>query len=193
MATLGNNERTILLRVARQTIAAECGVDSGSRIRPEEISPVLKEKRGCFVTLHSGGALRGCIGTIEPVVPLISCVEQNARNAAFRDPRFAPLRKDEFERIEIEVSVLTVPRALKFRDGEDLKNQLKPGVHGVILSQGYCRATFLPQVWEQLPEKEAFLKHLCLKGGMAASAWQNARTCVEVYEAEYFSERQLQG
>lgn len=193
MATLGDIERSILLKLARKEIASECGVESVIRIRPEEIPASLKENRGCFVTLHKGGALRGCIGTIEPVIPLFACVEENARNAAFRDPRFAPLTRDELELIDIEVSVLTVPRALKFRDGEDLKNQLKPGIHGVIISQGYRRATFLPQVWEQLPEKEAFLRHLCMKGAMAASAWQSAQTRVEVYEAEYFSEKQHQG
>jgi AmmeMemoRadiSam system protein A len=143
------------------------------------------------VTLHKNGALRGCIGTIEPVTPLIACVEENAINAAFRDPRFPPLTEDELADIDIEISVLTVPSRLEFENGEDLKNKLEAGIHGVILSQGYRRSTFLPQVWEQLPQKDAFLEHLCLKGGMPKTAWMDPQTKVEVYEAEYFSEHQM--
>ncbi|MFC1814739.1 AmmeMemoRadiSam system protein A [Thermodesulfobacteriota bacterium] len=190
MSTLTDAERIVLLKLARSVIESEI-IKNKSIIRPREISPALNEKRGCFVTLHQNEALRGCIGTIEPAKPLISCVEENAVNAAFRDPRFSPLDKDELTTVDIEISVLTVPRQLEFKDGEDLKEKLKPGIHGVILSQGYRRATFLPQVWEQLPEKEAFLGHLCQKGSMAKKAWLDRETKVEVYEAEYFSEKQL--
>jgi len=191
MVSLEDKDRVVLLKLARSAIISELMKDRSSIVKPRDISPVLKEKRGCFVTLHQGGLLRGCIGTIEPTTSLLSCVEENAINAAFRDPRFSPLARDEIDAVDIEISVLTAPRVLKFIDGEDLKKHLVAGVHGVILSQGYRRSTFLPQVWEQLPQKEAFLEHLCLKGGMPRSAWRESSTRVEVYEAEYFSEKQL--
>lgn len=187
MSTLTGEERNILLKLARSAI--EANLIKGSKVkRPEEISSTLKEKRGCFVTLHKNGVLRGCIGIIEPIKPLVSAVEENALNAAFRDPRFPPLKKDELSAIDIEISVLTIPKVLEHKDYEDLKKKLKPYVHGVIVSRGYLGATFLPQVWEQLPDKEVFLEHLCQKGGMEKTAWKNKETVIKVYEAEYFSE-----
>jgi len=191
MASLEDKDRRILLKLARSAIISELMKDRNIIAKPKDVSPLLKEKRGCFVTLHKGGSLRGCIGTIEPTTALISCVEENAINAAFRDPRFSPIDRDEVDAVDIEISVLTVPREIKHTNREDLKKQIIPGVHGVILSQGYRRSTFLPQVWEQLPQKEDFLEHLCLKGGMSRSAWRELSTRVEVYEAEYFSEKQL--
>ena len=191
MAAIEDIDRRILLKVARTAILSELANDRSLLVKPKEVSPALKEIRGCFVTLHKGGSLRGCIGTIEPATSLLSCVEENAINAAFRDPRFLPITRDEIETVDIEISALTVPRIIKFDDAEGLKKQIIPGVHGVILSQGYRRSTFLPQVWEQLPQKEDFLGHLCLKGGMPRAAWREASTRVEVYEAEYFSEKQV--
>jgi len=191
MASLEDKDRVVLLKLARSVITSELSEDKSLIPKPRDVSSVLMQKRGCFVTLHKSGALRGCIGTIEPRTALYDCVAENAVNAAFRDPRFSPLDKNEIQAVDIEISVLTKPRALQFTDGEDLKRQLVAGVHGVILSQGYRRSTFLPQVWEQLPKKETFLEHLCLKGGMSRSCWQQSNTCVEVYEAEYFSEKQL--
>lgn len=188
MSPLTDKNRDILLRLARSAIASELIKDAGIE-RPGNIPDQLEEKRGGFVTLHSSGLLRGCIGTIEPVKSLLTCVEDNALNAAFRDPRFPPLKLAEFSKVNIEISVLTVPRELTFKDGEDLKRQLKPGIHGVIVSRSWQSATFLPQVWKQLPETEVFLAHLCEKGGMAGTAWQDRDTTVKVYEAEYFSEK----
>ncbi len=189
MTTLTDKDRDVLLRLARSAIESELTQDAGVD-RPENVPPQLEQKRGGFVTLHSSGLLRGCIGTIEPIKSLLTCVEENAINAAFRDPRFPPLKLDEFPKINIEISVLTVPRKLPFKNGEDLKRQLKPGIHGVIVSRGWQSATFLPQVWDQLPETEVFLSHLCEKGGMEADAWQDGETMVKVYEAEYFAEEE---
>ncbi len=187
MPTLTDEERTDLLRLARSVI--ESKLIKGSDIeRPGVLSPALSEKRGCFVTLHKKGNLRGCIGTIEPVKSLVSCVEENAANSAFHDPRFPSLKKDELPDIDIEISVLTVPEVLEHEDGDDLIRKLKSGVHGVILSKGLHRSTFLPQVWEQLPEKKDFLENLCRKGGMNRTCWKDQDTVVKVYEAEYFSE-----
>ena len=150
MSTFTDEEREILLKLVRSVIASKLNKKLKVE-RPKDISPRLTEKRGCFVTLHKTGVLRGCIGTIEPETSLVSSIEENALNAAFRDPRFPPLKADELSEIDIEISVLTVPKVLDFKDGDDLKKKLSPGVHGVILSQGFHRATFLPQVWEQLP------------------------------------------
>lgn len=180
-------ERAFLLKLARSVITARLKGQQFT-VKPQEVPPLLNEKRGCFVTLHIGENLRGCIGSILPVKPLYECIQRNALNAAFRDTRFSPLTLAELEKIHIEISVLTVPRRLSFVDGEDLKRQLKPRVHGVILSQGRQSSTFLPQVWEQLHDKEEFLKHLCLKGWMDGTCWQDPQTKVEVYEAEVFSE-----
>lgn len=187
MSELSDQERQILLKLSRSVITAELQRDV-SYEKPETIAGNLREKRGCFVTLHKKGALRGCIGTIEPITPLIDCVEENSLNAAFRDPRFPPLATEELPDVDIEISVLTVPERLDYIDGEDLKKKLKPGIHGVILSRGTQRATFLPQVWEQLPDKEVFLDHLCQKGGMSKKFWMDKETIVSVYEAEHFSE-----
>jgi len=180
-------DKKALLRLARSAIKARLVKDV--KIERPEPSPVLKEDRGCFVTLHKHGQLRGCIGTIEPIYSLVECVEKNAQNAAFRDPRFPGLKAEELPEIDIEISVLSVPERLRFKDGNDLKRQLRPNVHGVILSRGMHRSTFLPQVWKQLPDKEQFLEYLCLKGGMPATAWKDPATSVEVYQAEVFGEK----
>ena len=187
MSELTVSDQAFLLSLARHhiTVTLKGGPDLD---RPASLSPVVFDKRGCFVTLHRNQALRGCIGTIEPRQALIDNVQENAGNAAFRDPRFSPVTLDELNTIDIEISVLTVPKVLTFQDGEDLKRQLKPGVHGVIVSRGWQRSTFLPQVWEQLPDKEQFLSQLCRKGGMGGDFWESTDTKVEVYTASYFSE-----
>lgn len=188
MSVLTPEVKAFLLKLARSAIEAKL-LGKSLDVQPvEKFSEVLEAKRGCFVTLHKNDDLRGCIGTIEPVFSLLEGVKSNALNAAFSDPRFPALTQDELKEVEIEISVLTVPQEVEFKNGEDLKNKLKPGVHGVILSRGFCSSTFLPQVWEQLPDKETFLTHLCLKGGMEHHCWKNPETTVKVYEAEYFSE-----
>lgn len=190
--TLSTQDREALLKIARTTIEDRLFKRTKQGEKPEQTSTVLNELRGCFVTLHKRGQLRGCIGTIQPTCPLLECVEKNAKNAAFGDPRFPPLSMDELAEIDIEISVLSVPQSLDFKDGEDLKRKLKPNVHGVILSRGMHRSTFLPQVWKQLPDKEKFLEHLCLKGGMSAEAWRDPKTRVEVYMAEVFGEKDVE-
>jgi len=187
MSELTDEDRKSLLRLARTTIEAQ--LKGSSKVhRPDKITPGLKEKKGCFVTLHKDGILRGCIGTIEPAKSLVSNVEENAINAAFHDPRFPAVKMDELSAIDIEISVLTVPKKLDFKDGKDLLKKLKPKIHGVILSQGWQSATFLPQVWEQLPAREDFLEHLCQKAGMGRECWKDRETTVKIYTAEYFSE-----
>jgi len=177
-----------LLSVARQTIEEalfqsmnEPAEDSGS-------SPKFSERRGTFVTLTMGGQLRGCIGHIIPQESLIEGVKINAINAAFRDPRFKPLAREEFNKIQIEVSILTEPKPLAYQDEEDLLMKLRPGVDGLIIQKGARQATFLPQVWEQLPDKKAFLTHLCLKAGLDADEWKRGELRVSTYQVQAFEE-----
>lgn len=187
MAVLNEDEKNILLRIARTAIETEL-LPSTQTVKPPMDPPELQKERGCFVTLHLKGALRGCIGTIEPTKPLKVCVEENALNAAFCDPRFPRLQPHELEEINIEISVLSLPHEITFKNPDELKRQLKPGVHGVIVSRDFQSATFLPQVWDQLPEKEAFLGNLCQKAGMEALAWKSSRISVKLYEVEHFAE-----
>ena len=187
MTQLTSKDKQFLLQSARRAVAGALN-DTVDGDPPQAESRAVDEKRGCFVTLHKAGQLRGCIGTLEPTAPLRAGVTDNALNAAFHDPRFPRVTAAELSDLDFEISVLSVPRKLAFKDGHDLLRQLKPGVHGVILIRGTRRATFLPQVWEQLPETVSFLQHLCQKGGMGKDCWQDPRIEVKVYEAEYFAE-----
>jgi AmmeMemoRadiSam system protein B/AmmeMemoRadiSam system protein A len=152
----------------------------------DSVPSALKKSSGCFVTLTINGNLRGCIGYIEPIKPLYQAVIDNARSAALSDPRFSPVRQDELGKINVEVSVLSNPVPLEFKTPDDLLQKLKPGVHGVILQKGPYHSTFLPQVWEQLPDKIMFLEHLSMKGGMARDGWKTSE--VRTYTAEHFQE-----
>ena len=115
-------------------------------------------------------------------------IQINALNAAFRDPRFSPLSKEEWKKVKIEISILTEPKILSYDGPEDLLEKVHSGVDGVIIQKGAYQSTFLPQVWEQLPDKELFLRHLCQKGGMDGDCWKSTDTKVEVYTASYFNE-----
>jgi AmmeMemoRadiSam system protein A len=144
---------------------------------------------GTFVTLKIQGQLRGCIGNLTSTESIIDGVKRNAINAAFHDPRFAPLSNQELEQTKIEVSVLTEPEPLTFHDGEDLLKKLRVNVDGVIIRKGRASATFLPQVWEQLPRPEDFLSHLCLKAGLSSDAWKSSELDVMTYQVQYFEEQ----
>lgn len=149
----------------------------------------LKVKSGTFVTLYKKGSLRGCIGSLTSSETIIESVKRNALNAAFHDYRFDPLKSEELDQVEIEVSILTEPEVLEYEDGADLISKLKPGEDGVIIRHGAARAIFLPQVWEQLPGPEEFLSHLCLKAGLLADMWQTSELEVLIYQAQYFEEK----
>jgi uncharacterized protein len=126
----------------------------------------LFEKRGTFVTLTKNDSLRGCIGSILPRQPLWEDVAENAVHAAFHDPRFDPMQDFEVPKIRIEVSVLTVPIHVKYSSFHELEQNIKPLIDGVIIQSGNAKATFLPQVWEDLPDINGFFKHLCIKAGL---------------------------
>lgn len=184
---LTEEEGRYLLQVARKTIEKALFKQEGE-FEKEPVSDIYHEKRGTFVTLTTGGNLRGCIGHIIPQESLIEGIRINAINAAFRDPRFPGLDKREWPRVKIEISILTEPQPLSYTDADDLLQKLHQGMDGVILKKGYRQATFLPQVWEQLPDKKEFLTHLCLKAGLDASAWKNEKLDVSTYQAQAFEE-----
>jgi AmmeMemoRadiSam system protein A len=190
MTQLSTEDKRYLLQLARSVILDHLG-EKTSTPPPERSSSAFLEKRGCFVTLHSNDRLRGCIGIIDPIKSLIAGVKENAINAGFQDSRFSPVTVHEMEHITIEISILTKPVSLHFQNIDELKKLLKPGVHGVILSQGSYRATFLPQVWEQLPGTEDFLGHLCQKAGMEKTCWKDTKTAIKVYEVSVFSEKDM--
>jgi len=166
-----------LKEFAHNTIAAEMGIEELKDWKFEE--PEFNEKRGVFVTLEIEGSLRGCIGNIEPVYPLWEAVKRNAHEAAFGDPRFPRLDAEEFEMIDIEISILTVPE-LSTVDG------IRPGTDGVVIQQGPYKATYLPQVWEDILNKEEFLSSLCMKAGLDSDAWKDEETEVFTYQVEKF-------
>ncbi|MFH0998108.1 MAG: AmmeMemoRadiSam system protein A [Pseudomonadota bacterium] len=190
MSPMSIEDKRYLLQLARTVILDHLGEKTAGPL-PARSTPAFMEKRGCFVTLHACGRLRGCIGIIEPIKSLIACVKENAIHAGFQDSRFSPVTLNEMEDIIIEISILTKPVPLIYENADGLKKRLKPGVHGVILSQGYHRATFLPQVWEQLPGTEDFLGQLCRKAGMEKTCWKDRKTAVEVYEVSVFSEKDM--
>ncbi|HEV08988.1 MAG: AmmeMemoRadiSam system protein A [Sulfurihydrogenibium sp.] len=149
----------------------------------------LKKKGASFVTLETkNGTLRGCIGSIIPHRPLYEDVIHNAVSAAVSDPRFYPLTIEELPFIKIKVSVLTYPQPLHYTDWQDLLNKLKPFEDGVIIKYKNHSATFLPDVWEDLPNKEEFLSHLCLKAGLPANFWKTGLLEVYTYKTISFQE-----
>lgn len=149
----------------------------------KEKYPQLKEQRATFVTLNINGNLRGCIGSLLPQRALFEDIVYNAKAAAFKDPRFPPLSQDEFKKIEIEISILTIPTPLSYKDTSDLKDKLKIGIDGVILKDGPYQATFLPSVWEQLPSFELFFAHLCQKAGLSQNCLEKHPE-IFIYQAE---------
>ena len=148
----------------------------------------LQVHSGTFVTLKIGGQLRGCIGNLVGYESIVDGIRSNTVNAAFHDPRFRRLTSKELDRITIEVSVLTLPQPLEYSGSEGLVAKLRPGIDGVTIRKGAAGSTFLPQVWEQLPDPETFLSHLCMKAGLAADAWHHGDLEIETYQVQYFEE-----
>jgi hypothetical protein len=164
-----NAERgRILLRIARESLGEALGTGMAADYRESW----LQEPGACFVTLTLWGELRGCVGSVRAYRPLFDDVWLNARASAFHDTRFAPVERDELSEIAIEVSLLSQPEPLaSFAREEEAVAALRPGVDGVILESGLHRGTFLPQVWEQLPDPTEFLAHLKRKAGLSPGYW----------------------
>ena len=180
-----------LLQVARAEIARKLKVPLLPENEPDlsDVPPEqLEEKRGVFVTLQKEGRLRGCIGTIEPVKTVLQGVRENALLSAFNDTRFSPVTPEELKDIAIEISLLTVPEKWHPSDHKAILEQITPFEDGVIVEKGHHRATFLPQVWEQLPDPRSFLTQLCLKARLDPLAWQTGDLTVFTYQVQSFAE-----
>lgn len=149
--------------------------------------PQLEEKGATFVTLTKGKSLRGCIGSLEAWRPLYKDIIANARSAALEDSRFPPLKAAELPQIKVEVSILSKPKEVRYIDAEDLKKKIRPGIDGVILKYWFHRATYLPQVWEDLPAFETFFGSLCEKADLDISCLKDHPT-IKVYQVTKYKE-----
>ena len=174
-----------LLTLARYEIATKLGLvggdvpDMGSLSNDDILE--LKKNKGTFVTLELNGKLRGCIGQILPSNDMGTTIKENAISAAFFDPRFSPLTKEEFKAIQIEISILSVQQSSSLDD-------VRPKTHGVIIKKGSKSATFLPQVWDELESKKDFMSQLCLKAGLAHDEWGKGTLELKVYTVEHFND-----
>jgi AmmeMemoRadiSam system protein A len=183
---ISHEDRQILLELARRSIEAAARKRALPRIRLSDYSIILQQNGASFVTLTIQGTLRGCIGALEAYQPLVLDVVDHAAAAASEDFRFSPVAPSEIQMIGIEISVLTRAVNLEYASTDELLSRLVPHEDGVILRDGRMRATFLPQVWEQLPDKEEFLSHLCLKMGASTSDWKTKHLEVLTYHVEEF-------
>jgi AmmeMemoRadiSam system protein A len=181
-------EKQTLLRLAREALEAGVRGQPLPQLDPASLTPTLRADGAAFVTLTVRGNLRGCIGALEPYQPLAEDVREHAVAAALEDYRFPPVKESELKNIEIEVSRLTIPVPLEYTTPDDMLSKLRPGVDGVLLRDGFRRATFLPQVWEKIPDKELFMEDLCMKMGAAPDTWRRKHLQVSVYQVEEFHE-----
>ncbi len=176
----------ILLQVAKQSIEYGFSNNKPISINLDEYPLELHKKTATFVTLEINGNLRGCIGTLIAIRPLIKDIAYHAYAAAFSDPRFSKIRLDEFSRLAINISLLSIPEFISFDSEEDLIQQLRPKIDGLILTDGVNKGIFLPSVWESLNQPSEFLRYLKQKAGLAPDYWSNKIT-VERYTVEYIS------
>jgi AmmeMemoRadiSam system protein A len=179
---ISSTDQAVLLELSRNSILMT--LQKGRRLPVvESLSPLLREKRGTFVTLWME-ELRGCIGFPYPVKPLAEAVQEASISAAFQDPRFPPVRAEEMARIEIEISVLTVPKSIE-------ASQIQVGIHGLIVSRGNRSGLLLPQVaMEYHWNAQTFLEQTCVKAGLAPEAWKG-KINLYAFEAQVFSETDL--
>jgi AmmeMemoRadiSam system protein A len=185
---LTTEEKQTLLKLARQALEDGVRGQKLPQLDMQSLSPRLREHGASFITLTIQGNLRGCIGALEPYQPLAEDVREHAIAAALQDYRFPNVQPEELSQIDIEVSRLTPPVLLEYNTPEDLLSKLRPGIDGVVLRDGPRRATFLPQVWEKLPDPADFLDNLCYKMGAAPGLWHQKHLDVLIYQVEEFHE-----
>lgn len=187
---LSSEVKKYLLELARNSLnACVNNTTQPGSVVSEHLPSIALKRFGCFVTLTKNDQLRGCVGYIEGVEPLYTAVIENACNAGLYDSRFTPVCTEELKDICIEISVLTPPVPVVFNNEKELLQQLVPGEDGIVLEKGYRKSTFLPQVWEQIPDKTAFLGHLSLKAGLPSDGWKTAT--IKRYAAIHFKEENL--
>ncbi len=173
LMSLTKEHQQRLLELAKNSIRHGLQTGRPITINSADFPDELTVKRATFVTLQKHQQLRGCIGMLEAVRPLTEDIAENAFLAAFKDPRFPPLADEEFNELEIHLSILMPSEPVTFTSEQDLITQLQPGIDGLILEEGRRRGTFLPSVWEQLPEPEQFLQHLKQKTGLPQDYWSD--------------------
>lgn len=181
-------EKITLIHLAREALRSGVKGEPLPPLDRSSLTSRLREEGASFVTLMEAGKLRGCIGALEPYQALAEDVREHAVAAALEDPRFPPVSARELDRIQIEISRLTRPIPLSYQDADDLLSKLHPQVDGVILQDGIHRATFLPQVWEKIPDPGEFLDNLCYKMGATPDLWRKKHLEVLVYQVEEFHE-----
>ena len=177
--------RQRLLQVAREAVLRPFENNESFNVDLSKYPPVLRQERASFVTLNINQRLRGCIGTLVAHRPLIADVAHNAQAAAFKDPRFKPLTFDEFQNVDLHISVLSVPEILSLSSREELIAKLRPGIDGLIIEYEGKRATYLPSVWSQLSDAETFVSELRRKAGLKVGEW-HPDTIVHRYTTEEF-------
>ena len=182
---LTDAQRATLLEIARHSIAYGLKHGEAAPVTVTDYPPVLQELKATFVTLTIHKELRGCIGTLTAHRPLVEDISDNAFAAAFHDPRFPRLTAREFEQVHLHISILSTPEPVSFKDENDLLTQLRPHIDGLVLEDGYYRGTFLPQVWDSLPEPRQFLRHLKQKAGLSPDYWSKTLK-VQRYTVEEF-------
>jgi AmmeMemoRadiSam system protein A len=185
---LTDEEHKVLLQLAREALSLAVRGEAIPPLDQEGLPPRLLQPEATFVTLTKLGELRGCIGSLEASRPLAEDVRVHAVAAALEDYRFPRVHPDETAQILIEISRLTTPKLIDSRGRKDLLTQIRPGIDGVILKKGVRRATFLPQVWNKVPDVEEFLGMLCRKMGAPIDCWQHEDVKVFTYQVEKFQE-----
>ena len=184
MVWLSDNQQQQLLRLARQTVMRQL---AGQVVSTQSLPTALKQPVASFVTLTHAGQLRGSMGSLEAIRPLADDVIHNASMAAFHDPRFLPVAAEELPDLVFEVDLLAEIETMRFETDAELFGQVSPHFHGVILEHGASRVTFLPQIWQQLPDHSAFFKHLRRKAGLTAEFPLN-ECRIERYTVEHMTE-----
>ena len=180
---ISSDNRRRLTELARYAIHHGVEHLCAPSVNLDEWPGELHEKKASFVTLHKNGELRGCIGNLTATLPLVQDVSEHAFAAAFKDPRFSRVTQVELEALSIHLSVLSAPEPMKFNDETELLRQIRPGVDGLILKEGSHQGTFLPSVWESLPNPGEFLAHLKQKARLEPDYWSDSLT-VERYTTE---------
>lgn len=170
---LTSDDQHVLLRVAADSIENGLRSNRPLSVTPEAYSSVLQERWAVFVTLHRQEELRGCIGTIQAEHPLVAAVARYAYYAAFQDSRFEGLTWEDWPDLDLHISILSRAQPLAVRSEAELLAVLRPGVDGLILEEHPRHATFLPSVWESLPDKSDFVRRLKQKGGWSADEWSD--------------------
>lgn len=166
-------QQKILRQVARESIRTGLEAYHPLEIDLNDYPEKLQITRASFVTLNLNHQLRGCIGTLSAYRPLVEDIAHNAYAAAFSDPRFGALSEAEFPHLEVHISILSETSAIEFSSEQDLLQQIKPDIDGLVLEAEGMRGTFLPSVWEQLPDRKQFLAHLKQKAGLPANYWSD--------------------